>query len=123
MISLPSMPSMTLLCCLLLSSWATSADLSLAEQASLNANQAKRFSEAQSAFRSRQYAAAYGRFALLANEGHAASARIALLMVEQGADLFGTSWSASVPEQLRWRALTVNQARAQQGAVETLRGE
>jgi hypothetical protein len=51
-------------------------------------------------FRSGRFAAAYGRFAQLADAGHAPSARIALVMVEQGPQLFGSDWDAW-PQQLQ----------------------
>jgi hypothetical protein len=56
-------------------------------------------------FRSSRYAAAYGRFAQLADAGHVPSARMALVMVEQGPRHFGSTWDAW-PHQLRdWAGL------------------
>jgi hypothetical protein len=51
-------------------------------------------------FRSGRFAAAYGRFAKLADAGHVPSARMALVMVEQWPRLFGSTWDAW-PHQLR----------------------
>jgi hypothetical protein len=56
-------------------------------------------------FRSSRYAAAYGRFTQLADAGHVPSARMALVMVEQGPRHFGSTWDAW-PHQLRdWAVL------------------
>ena len=52
------------------------------------------YQQAQQHFRSGRRAAAYGRFAALAEAGHAPSAQIALLMQRQGLELFGTAWDA-----------------------------
>ncbi len=49
-----------------------------------------------------RWAAAYGRFALLADAGHAESARIALLMLRHGPRLYGSSWSASAEQIGHW---------------------
>jgi hypothetical protein len=57
-------------------------------------------------FRGGRFAAAYGRFAQLADAGHVSSARIALVMVEQGPQLFGSAWDAW-PQQLQdWADLS-----------------
>jgi hypothetical protein len=70
--------------------------------------QAALFADAATAFRARNYAAAYGRFARLADAGHFASAHLALVMVTQGRSLFGSDWSASVEQRRRWNALVVD---------------
>lgn len=66
---------------------------------------AQRHAEAVQAFRSQRYAVAYGAFARLADEGHAPSAALALLMVSQGEWLLGREWSATPGQLLRWNAL------------------
>jgi len=71
------------------------------------------YQHAIDSFRARRYAAAYGRFASLADAGDVASARIALLMYREGRALFGSDWSATLGQQLRWTALIVNAARGQ----------
>jgi hypothetical protein len=69
------------------------------------------FADAATAFRARNYAAAYGRFARLADAGHFASAQLALVMVDQGRTLFGSDWSASPDQRRRWNALVVDALR------------
>lgn len=66
------------------------------------------FTEAATAFRARHYAAAYGRFARLADVGHFTSAQLALVMVDQGRTLFGCEWSASADQRRRWNAVVVD---------------
>jgi len=51
-------------------------------------------------FRQGRFPEAYGRFVELADAGHGASARFALLMCEQGPALFGKDWDCG-PEQVR----------------------
>jgi hypothetical protein len=56
-------------------------------------------------FRSGRFAAAYGRFAQLADSGNVPSARMALVMIEEGPRHFGSSWDAW-PHPLRdWAGL------------------
>jgi hypothetical protein len=69
------------------------------------AEQMRRQAEAARAFRSGQYASAYGRYAELADEGDAQSAAMALILVHQGLSMFGSEWSASLGQLLRWSAL------------------
>jgi len=65
---------------------------------------------ANEAFHARRYAEAYGRFAELADEGHAPSAWMALLMVANGPMLFGGEWSATPGQLRRWNALATRHA-------------
>lgn len=65
----------------------------------------ERHADAVQAFRVRGYATAYGRFAELADEGHAPSASIALAMVFHGPSMFGSEWSATSGQLRRWSAL------------------
>jgi hypothetical protein len=74
-------------------------------QAAADTALARRHGEAVQAFRSQRYAIAYGGFARLADEGHAPSAAMALLMVSHGAWLLGGQWSATPGQLLRWNAL------------------
>jgi hypothetical protein len=66
---------------------------------------------AQQDFRQGRYAAAYGRYARLADAGHAPSAELALIMLRTGPQLFGSAWSASEKQQACWNALTIARAR------------
>lgn len=80
------------------------------EAPSLALSQHQALAQALGEFHERRYAAAYGRFARLADEGHVLSACIALVMVRDGPLLFQSDWSAT-PEQLRrWGALTIQAA-------------
>jgi hypothetical protein len=65
----------------------------------------ERYADAARLLRAQRYAAAYGRFARLADEGHAASARLALVLAEDGHALFGSAWSSSASQRRAWRAL------------------
>jgi hypothetical protein len=53
-------------------------------------------------FRQGRFPEAYGRFIELANTGHAASARYALWMCEQGPALFGKDWDYAPHEAEDW---------------------
>lgn len=77
----------------------------------LEARQAPRHAEAVRLFRARDYAAAYGRFADLADEGHGPSAQWALAMVSQGPALFGSEWSATRGQLRRWSAVAARSVR------------
>jgi len=68
-------------------------------------------SAAQQAFRDHRYAAAYGRYARLADAGHAPSAELALLMLLNGPALFGSDWTATEKQQTCWNTLLVARAR------------
>jgi hypothetical protein len=48
------------------------------------------------------YSIAYDRLAVLADGGHAEAARIALLMVRYGPQLYGGQWSASPYQIEHW---------------------
>ncbi len=69
------------------------------------------YADAVQSFRQHRYAAAYGRFAAMADSGHLPSAQLALLMHDQGRVLFGSDWSASPDQRRRWNTLVINAAR------------
>jgi hypothetical protein len=81
------------------------------------------FAEATDWFRGGHYAAAYGRFARLADGGHAPSAALALTMYLYGPLLFGAQWSASNRQQRQWNALNINHARHRVPQAEPNTGE
>ena len=86
--------------------------------------QMQRHADAVRAFQARSYAVAYGRFADLANEGHAPSALMALAMVCHGPTLFGSEWSATPGQLQRWTAMAVHDVRERGVAIaEHDRGE
>lgn len=57
------------------------------------------FADALQLYRHGHFDAAYERFVHLADTGHAESARIALVMLRHGPDLYGSQWSAT-PDQV-----------------------
>lgn len=65
------------------------------------------FDDAMDQYREGRWSAAYGRFAALADQGHAEAARIALLMLRYGARLYGHHWGASQPQINEWMKLAV----------------
>ena len=81
------------------------------------------YAQAQQDFRSGRRAAAFGRFAALADAGHVPSAQIALLMQRQGIELFGAAWDATPAQQRRWIALVINAARSRIDAEDNERGD
>jgi hypothetical protein len=84
----------------------------------LPAAQEASYASAVQSFREQRYSAAYGRFARLADAGHAQSAQLALMMFRNGRALFGSDWDAT-PEQLeRWSALVVNSERKVVGSAD-----
>jgi hypothetical protein len=50
---------------------------------------------------------AYGRFAGLADHGHAEAARIALHMLRHGGKMYGHEWGASQPQIDQWMKLAL----------------
>jgi hypothetical protein len=89
----------------------------------LAATQLAVYAQAQQDFRNGRRAAAYGRFAALADVGHVPSAQIALVMHRHGAELFGAAWDATPAQQRRWTALVINGARARIDAEDNERGD
>jgi hypothetical protein len=76
-----------------------------------------RHAHAVQSFRAGRYADAYGRFAGLADEGHAPSALMALAMVCEGPTTFGSEWSATPGQLLRWSALAMREATERRLAI------
>ena len=74
--------------------------------AALEAEHTPRFEVAVRAFRSQDFAGAYGRFADLADQGHGPAAQWALAMASQGPTLFGSEWSATRGQLKRWSAIS-----------------
>jgi hypothetical protein len=54
-------------------------------------------------FREGRFAEAYGRFAMLADSGHPASARYALFMLDNGPALFGRELKGSSTQRATWQ--------------------
>ncbi len=100
--------------------WAGAQD---APAARLAADQSVIYAQATALFRTQRYSAAYGRSAKLADEGHAPSAALALMMYRNGPTLFGTPWSASGRQQRMWNALVVNDARHRVEVIEVDGGD
>lgn len=74
-------------------------------------------SQAQEAFVAGRYAEAYGRYAALADEGHAPAAFMALLLVANGPAVFGGEWSATPGQLQRWRALASSHAQERSAMI------
>lgn len=73
--------------------------------------------QARESFRARRYAEAYGRFAELADAGHAGAAAVALLMVAEGPMLFGSEWSATPGQLQRWHLLAERHLQERSGVI------
>ncbi|HEU0201566.1 MAG TPA: hypothetical protein VFR86_14165 [Burkholderiaceae bacterium] len=84
------------------------ATASAEERPSPDAELAQRYDGAMQAFVAQRYAVAYGRFAALADQGHAHSALMALAMVTYPPSLRG-EWSATAAQLQRWRALAAHE--------------
>jgi hypothetical protein len=67
------------------------------------------YDDAVHALTSQRYSAAYGRFAALADEGHAPSALMALAMVTYRPSMSGAQWSATPAQLQRWSALVARE--------------
>jgi hypothetical protein len=97
----------------------------VAAQATTRSPQAQRerYADAVQSFREQRYAAAYGRFAAMADSGHLPSAQLALAMHAHGRELFGSDWSASPDQRRRWNTLVVNAARQRVELPDNERGD
>jgi hypothetical protein len=78
------------------------APVTAAAAASGGTQDAALFAEAMQLYRSSRWSAAYGRFMKLADDGHADSARIALLMLRHGRDFYGAEWTAASSQVTAW---------------------
>lgn len=67
--------------------------------------------QALDSFRRARFSEAYGRFIKLAEAGHAASARYAIWMCENGQALFGVLWDCAPQELEDWRAAAAGPSR------------
>ncbi len=66
---------------------------------------ALRFDEAMHLVTHQQWAPAFDVLAGLANAGHPAAARMALMLARRGAVLFGVRFAATAQDKLRWQQL------------------
>lgn len=67
----------------------------------------ERHADAMRSYLAQRWAVAYVRFADLADQGHAPSALMALMMVRHGSWMFGSEWSATPQQLQRWSALAM----------------
>jgi hypothetical protein len=67
------------------------------------------YDDAVHALSTQRYSAAYGRFAALADQGHAPSALMALAMVTYRPSMSGAQWSATPAQLQRWSALVARE--------------
>ena len=74
------------------------------------------FADALQLYRHGRFSAAYERFMHLADTGHGESARIALVMLRHGPDLYGSAWTATPAQVGAWER-TAGVAGAQQVAL------
>jgi hypothetical protein len=81
------------------------------------AEQMRRHAGAVQAFRAQQYAQAYGRYAELADAGDAPAALMALAMLRQGPELFGSEWSITPGQLERWSAMALSDVREYGSAI------
>ncbi len=82
------------------------------------------YDDAMHALTTQRYSAAYGRFAALADEGHAPSALMALAMVSYRPSMSGPQWSVTPAQQQRWTALVAREMHERVGLIaEYDRGE
>jgi hypothetical protein len=63
------------------------------------------FADALQLYRHGRFSAAYGRFAQLADTGHVESARIALVMLRHGPDLYDADWTATPAQLAAWERM------------------
>jgi orotate phosphoribosyltransferase len=66
---------------------------------------ARRFDDAMHLLTHQQWAPAFDVLAGLANSGHPAAARMALMLARRGAALFGMRFAASAQDKVRWQQL------------------
>jgi hypothetical protein len=78
------------------------------------------YDDAMQALMAQRYAAAYGRFAVLADKGHAPSALMALAMVRYPPSMAGGEWSATPAQLRRWSALAVHKVPARGSLITEL---
>jgi hypothetical protein len=79
---------------------------------------------AGASLRAGRFADAYGRYAALADQGDERAAWMALAMVFNGAEVFGSEWSATPGQLSRWNRLASQRAaRAWRVIPEHDRGE
>jgi hypothetical protein len=72
---------------------------------SLAASDSATYAYANQLYANKSYPAAYGRFARLADVGHAPSAKMALAMLSDAPTVLNGNWSATLDQQKRWSQL------------------
>jgi hypothetical protein len=77
------------------------------------------YAQARQSLQDKRYADAFGRLAELADQGHVASAQLALALYEHGPVLLGQSWSATPGQRRRWSAIDQRVQRARSFAPDT----
>jgi hypothetical protein len=75
------------------------------------------YSEAMGYYELGKWPAAYGRFVVLADLGHADAARIALFMHHFGPRLYGSAWDASEYQLEHWLQLASQHTANKMGVV------
>jgi hypothetical protein len=77
------------------------------------------FAQAQQSLQDKRYAEAFGRLAELADQGHVASAQLALALYDYGPAVLGQTWSATPGQRRRWSAVEQRLQRARSFAPDT----
>ena len=89
-----------------------------------SAEYTQRYDAAVHALTTQRYSAAYGRFAALADEGHAPSALMALAMVTYRPSMSDAQWLVTPAQLQRWSALVAREVRENDSLIaEYPRGE
>ncbi|MDB5856487.1 MAG: hypothetical protein JWQ76_176 [Ramlibacter sp.] len=91
-----------LACCATVQAQWKEAPVQGAVAASSREAQDARFREAIRLHRAGRWSAAYGRFVALADEGHVPAARVALEMLRNGRNVYGTDWGAAPLQVAGW---------------------
>jgi hypothetical protein len=69
-----------------------------------------RFADAMQLYRDGRWSAAYGRFLVLADRGNIDAARIALLMLRHGREMYDTDWTAAPSQVADWERMVGSSA-------------
>lgn len=79
--------------------------------------QTQKYDDALQALTEQRYSVAYGRFAALADQGHAPAALMALAMVTYPPTRVDPQWSATPGQLRRWTTLAMDEVRARTSVI------
>jgi hypothetical protein len=89
----------------------------------LTSSEAAIYAYAQQLYDNKRYAAAFGRFARLADAGHAPSAKKALAMLSNTPVKLNGNWTATIDQQNRWSQLAQSTPQANLAALMSQTGD